>query len=146
MRTEEIESRVGSGDSLGGRFRSLGSIPPSLGGGDGSSLGGSPPGSGQSTPRRFPRSPNRESSADPDLVLTSGPSTDHASHSWWQMCITSREDQLASPNVLSLFSSLLSVLFLFSFISSRFMERSAGQTNGCCDKCNKYDRWDMPCC
>ncbi|XP_046898364.1 liprin-alpha-1 isoform X3 [Hypomesus transpacificus] len=60
MRTEEIESRVGSGDSLGGRFRSLGSIPPPLGGGEESSLGGSPPGSGHSTPCRFPRSPNRE--------------------------------------------------------------------------------------
>ncbi|XP_056135431.1 liprin-alpha-1 isoform X2 [Lampris incognitus] len=58
MRAEEIECRVGSGESLGGRFRSMSSIPPSLGGG--SSLGGSPPGSGQSTPRRIPRSPNRE--------------------------------------------------------------------------------------
>uniref|UniRef100_A0A673X1E3 PTPRF interacting protein alpha 1 n=1 Tax=Salmo trutta TaxID=8032 RepID=A0A673X1E3_SALTR len=56
MLAEEIESRVGSGDSLGGsRFRSMSSIPPS-------SMGGSsPPGSGSSTPRRIPdRSPNRE--------------------------------------------------------------------------------------
>ncbi|XP_029312140.1 liprin-alpha-1 isoform X3 [Cottoperca gobio] len=57
-RAEEIECRVGSGDSLGGRFRSMSSIPPSLCAG--SSLGGSPPGSGHSTPRRIPRSPNRE--------------------------------------------------------------------------------------
>ncbi|KAK1890910.1 Liprin-alpha-1 [Dissostichus eleginoides] len=55
---EEIECRVGSGESLGGRFRSMSSIPPSLCAG--SSLGGSPPGSGSSTPRRVPRSPNRE--------------------------------------------------------------------------------------
>ncbi|XP_051234654.1 liprin-alpha-1 isoform X6 [Dicentrarchus labrax] len=58
IRAEEIECRVGSGDSLGGRFRSMSSIPPSLCAG--SSLGGSPPGSGHSTPRRVPRSPNRE--------------------------------------------------------------------------------------
>ncbi|XP_078141181.1 liprin-alpha-1 isoform X3 [Centroberyx gerrardi] len=58
MRAEEIECRVGSGDSLGGRFRSMSSIPPSLCAG--SSMGGSPPGSGHSTPRRIPRSPNRE--------------------------------------------------------------------------------------
>ncbi|XP_028980462.2 liprin-alpha-1 isoform X6 [Esox lucius] len=56
MRAEEIESRVGSGDSLGGnRFRSMSSIPPS------SMAGSSPPGSGSSTPRRISnRSPNRE--------------------------------------------------------------------------------------
>ncbi|XP_031613523.2 liprin-alpha-1 isoform X1 [Oreochromis aureus] len=58
IRAEEIECRVGSGDSLGGHFRSMSSIPPSLYAG--SSLGGSPPGSGHSTPRRIPRSPNRE--------------------------------------------------------------------------------------
>ncbi|XP_053709210.1 liprin-alpha-1 isoform X3 [Synchiropus splendidus] len=58
IRAEEIECRVGSGDSLGGRFRSMSSIPPSLCAG--SSVGGSPPGSGSSTPRRIPRSPNRE--------------------------------------------------------------------------------------
>ncbi|PWA23308.1 hypothetical protein CCH79_00018901 [Gambusia affinis] len=60
VRAEEIECRVGGGSDggLGGRFRSLSSIPPSLCGG--SSLGGSPPNSGQSTPRRIPRSPNRE--------------------------------------------------------------------------------------
>ncbi|XP_027869738.1 liprin-alpha-1 isoform X5 [Xiphophorus couchianus] len=60
IRAEEIECRVGGGNNggLGGRFRSLSSIPPSLCGG--SSLGGSPPNSGQSTPRRIPRSPNRE--------------------------------------------------------------------------------------
>nr|XP_046253312.1 liprin-alpha-1 isoform X7 [Scatophagus argus] len=58
IRAEEIEGRVGSGDSLGGRFRSMSSIPPSLCAG--SSLGGSPPGSGHSTPRGIPRSPNRE--------------------------------------------------------------------------------------
>ncbi|XP_039651756.1 liprin-alpha-1 isoform X19 [Perca fluviatilis] len=58
IRAEEIECRVGSGDSLGGRFRSMSSIPPSLCAG--SSLGDSPPGSGHSTPRRIPRSPNRE--------------------------------------------------------------------------------------
>ncbi|XP_024150866.1 liprin-alpha-1 isoform X5 [Oryzias melastigma] len=58
IRAEEIECRVGSGDGIGGRFRSLSSIPPSLCAG--SSLGGSPPSSGHSTPRRIPRSPNRE--------------------------------------------------------------------------------------
>ncbi|XP_078111757.1 liprin-alpha-1 isoform X7 [Sander vitreus] len=58
IRAEEIECRVGSGDSLGGRFRSMSSIPPSLCAG--SSFGDSPPGSGHSTPRRIPRSPNRE--------------------------------------------------------------------------------------
>ncbi|XP_041638625.1 liprin-alpha-1 isoform X1 [Cheilinus undulatus] len=58
IRAEEIECRVGSGESLGGRFRSMSSLPPSLCAG--SSLGGSPPGSGHSTPRRVPRSPNRE--------------------------------------------------------------------------------------
>ncbi|KAI1889592.1 hypothetical protein AGOR_G00164510 [Albula goreensis] len=58
QRAEEIESRVGSGDTLGGRFRSLSSLPPSFAG---SSLAGSsPPGSGNSTPRRVSRSPNRE--------------------------------------------------------------------------------------
>ncbi|KAL6113675.1 ppfia1 [Pungitius sinensis] len=58
IRAEEIECRVGSGESLGGRFRSMSSIPPTLC--PGSSQGGSPPGSGHSTPRRVPRSPNRE--------------------------------------------------------------------------------------
>uniref|UniRef100_A0A8C2XG87 PTPRF interacting protein alpha 1 n=1 Tax=Cyclopterus lumpus TaxID=8103 RepID=A0A8C2XG87_CYCLU len=53
IRAEEIEYRVGSGESLGGHFRSMSSIPPSL-------CAGSPPGSGHSTPRRVPRSPNRE--------------------------------------------------------------------------------------
>ena len=57
LRAEEIECRVG-GDGLGGRFRSMSSLPPSHCGG--SSVGGSPPGSGHSTPRRVPRSPNRE--------------------------------------------------------------------------------------
>lgn len=58
IRAEEIEGRVGSSEGLGGRFRSMSSIPPSLC--MGSSLGGSPPGSGHSTPRRIPRSPHRE--------------------------------------------------------------------------------------
>ncbi|XP_075323692.1 liprin-alpha-1 isoform X4 [Odontesthes bonariensis] len=58
IRAEEIECRVGSSDGLGARFRSMSSIPPSLCAG--SSLGSSPPGSGHSTPRRIPRSPNRE--------------------------------------------------------------------------------------
>uniref|UniRef100_A0AAR2IZC7 SAM domain-containing protein n=1 Tax=Pygocentrus nattereri TaxID=42514 RepID=A0AAR2IZC7_PYGNA len=58
MRAEEIESRVGSGESLGDRFRSMGSIPPPFHGSLHS--GSSPPGSGHSTPRRAPRSPNRE--------------------------------------------------------------------------------------
>lgn len=53
IRAEEIECRVGGNDGLGGRFRSMSSIPPSL-------CAGSPPGSGNSTPRRIPRSPNRE--------------------------------------------------------------------------------------
>ncbi|KAJ8413080.1 hypothetical protein AAFF_G00106620 [Aldrovandia affinis] len=58
QRAEEIENRVGSGDTLGGRFRSLSSLPPSFAG---SSLAGSsPPGSGSSTPRRGNRSPSRE--------------------------------------------------------------------------------------
>uniref|UniRef100_A0A4W4GZ46 SAM domain-containing protein n=1 Tax=Electrophorus electricus TaxID=8005 RepID=A0A4W4GZ46_ELEEL len=58
LRAEEIESRVGSGDSLTTRFRSMGSIPPSFPGS--SHSGSSPPGSGHSTPRRAPRSPSRE--------------------------------------------------------------------------------------
>ncbi|KAF3832266.1 hypothetical protein F7725_025931 [Dissostichus mawsoni] len=58
IRAEEIECRVGSGESLGGRFRSMSSIPPSLCAG--SSLGGSPPDSAELHPRRVPRSPNRE--------------------------------------------------------------------------------------
>ncbi|XP_013883990.1 liprin-alpha-1 [Austrofundulus limnaeus] len=58
IRADEIECRVGGDDGLGGRFRSLSSIPPSLCAG--SSLRGSPPSSGHSTPRRIPRSPNRE--------------------------------------------------------------------------------------
>ncbi|XP_035273770.1 liprin-alpha-1 isoform X6 [Anguilla anguilla] len=58
QRAEELESRVGGGDSLGGHFRSLGSLPPPFAG---SSLAGSsPPGSGTSTPRRANRSPSRE--------------------------------------------------------------------------------------
>ncbi|XP_061671652.1 liprin-alpha-1-like isoform X4 [Syngnathoides biaculeatus] len=58
IRAEEIECRVGSGESLGGRFRSMSSIPPSLCAG--SPMGCSPPGSGHSTPRRIPHSPHRE--------------------------------------------------------------------------------------
>uniref|UniRef100_A0A8D3DCZ3 PTPRF interacting protein alpha 1 n=1 Tax=Scophthalmus maximus TaxID=52904 RepID=A0A8D3DCZ3_SCOMX len=72
IRAEEIECRVGSGDSLGGRFRSLSSIPPSLCAG--SSLGGSPPGSGHSTPRRIPRSPNRELDRMGVMTLVTPPS------------------------------------------------------------------------
>ncbi|XP_062861130.1 liprin-alpha-1 isoform X4 [Trichomycterus rosablanca] len=55
MKAEEIESRVGSGESLGPRFRSMSSIPPPS---YSSTLpssthsGSSPPGSGHSTPRR----------------------------------------------------------------------------------------------
>ncbi|XP_031425338.1 liprin-alpha-1 isoform X16 [Clupea harengus] len=58
QRAEEIESRVGSGESLGGRFRSMSSLQPSLLAPG--HAGSSPPGSGHSTPRRAPRSPNRE--------------------------------------------------------------------------------------
>ncbi|GAA6093420.1 liprin-alpha-1 isoform X14 [Tachysurus ichikawai] len=57
LRAEEIESRVGSGESLGSRFRSMSSIPPSSYGSPhpGSAhSGSSPPGSGHSTPRRVP--------------------------------------------------------------------------------------------
>lgn len=58
QRAEELESRVGGGDALGGHFRSLSSLPPSFAG---SSLAGSsPPDSGSSTPRRANRSPSRE--------------------------------------------------------------------------------------
>uniref|UniRef100_A0A671XR63 PTPRF interacting protein alpha 1 n=1 Tax=Sparus aurata TaxID=8175 RepID=A0A671XR63_SPAAU len=78
IRAEEIECRVGSGDSLGGRFRSMSSIPPSLCAG--SSLGGSPPGSGHSTPRRIPRSPNRELDRMGVMTLvTLGLLSDHTS-------------------------------------------------------------------
>uniref|UniRef100_A0A8C5BPZ9 SAM domain-containing protein n=1 Tax=Gadus morhua TaxID=8049 RepID=A0A8C5BPZ9_GADMO len=73
QRAEEIECRVG-GDGLGGRFRSMSSLPPSHGGG--SSVGGSPPGSGHSTPRRVPRSPNRE--MDRMGVMTLSAQDDHA--------------------------------------------------------------------
>ncbi|CAL9702098.1 unnamed protein product [Knipowitschia caucasica] len=58
IRAEELECRVGSGESLGSRFRSMSSLPPSLC--PGSSLGNSPPGSGSSTPRMVSRSPHRE--------------------------------------------------------------------------------------
>ncbi|NXM37544.1 LIPA1 protein, partial [Gymnorhina tibicen] len=59
QRAEEIESRVGSGSlDAHGRFRSVGSIPPSYAGG--ALAGSSPPGSGRSTPRRVPHSPARE--------------------------------------------------------------------------------------
>ncbi|NXE94351.1 LIPA1 protein, partial [Menura novaehollandiae] len=59
QRAEEIESRVGSGSlDAHGRFRSMGSIPPSYA--SGSLAGSSPPGSGRSTPRRIPHSPARE--------------------------------------------------------------------------------------
>ncbi|XP_037993164.1 liprin-alpha-1 isoform X12 [Motacilla alba alba] len=58
QRAEEIESRVGSGSlEAHGRFRSLGSVAPALGG---ALAGSSPPGSGRSTPRRGPHSPARE--------------------------------------------------------------------------------------
>ncbi|NXI04512.1 LIPA1 protein, partial [Pachycephala philippinensis] len=60
QRAEEIESRVGSGSlEAHGRFRSVGSLPPSLAG-PGALAGSSPPGSGRSTPRRVPHSPARE--------------------------------------------------------------------------------------
>ncbi|NXC57691.1 LIPA1 protein, partial [Aleadryas rufinucha] len=59
QRAEEIESRVGSGSlEAHGRFRSVGSGPPSYAGG--ALAGSSPPGSGRSTPRRVPHSPARE--------------------------------------------------------------------------------------
>ncbi|NWR83223.1 LIPA1 protein, partial [Furnarius figulus] len=59
QRAEEIESRVGSGSlEAHGRFRSVGSLPPSFA--PGSLAGSSPPGSGRSTPRRIPHSPARE--------------------------------------------------------------------------------------
>uniref|UniRef100_A0A672SBR8 SAM domain-containing protein n=1 Tax=Sinocyclocheilus grahami TaxID=75366 RepID=A0A672SBR8_SINGR len=53
LRAEEIESRVGSGDDLGSRFRSMTSLQPSF-------HSSSPPGSGHSTPRRPSHSPSRE--------------------------------------------------------------------------------------
>lgn len=53
LRAEEIESRVGSGDDLGARFRSMTSLQPSF-------HSSSPPGSGHSTPRRPSHSPSRE--------------------------------------------------------------------------------------
>ncbi|KAL0168569.1 hypothetical protein M9458_036791, partial [Cirrhinus mrigala] len=58
LRAEEIESRVGSGDDLGSRFRSMTSLPPSFH--SSSHAESSPPGSGHSTPRRPSRSPSRE--------------------------------------------------------------------------------------
>ncbi|XP_016340023.1 liprin-alpha-1-like isoform X2 [Sinocyclocheilus anshuiensis] len=53
LRAEEIEIHVGSGDDLGGRFRSMTSLQPSF-------HSSSPPGSGHSTPRRPSHSPSRE--------------------------------------------------------------------------------------
>uniref|UniRef100_A0A8C1ISA0 PTPRF interacting protein alpha 1 n=1 Tax=Cyprinus carpio TaxID=7962 RepID=A0A8C1ISA0_CYPCA len=53
LRAEEIESRVGSGDDLDSRFRSMTSFQPSF-------HSSSPPGSGHSTPRRPSHSPSRE--------------------------------------------------------------------------------------
>lgn len=73
MRAEEIESRVGSGDSLGGRFRSMSSLPPSLLAPG--HAGSSPPGSGHSTPRRAPRSPNREVDRMGVMTLVRAPTT-----------------------------------------------------------------------
>ncbi|XP_046719952.1 liprin-alpha-1 isoform X5 [Silurus meridionalis] len=54
LRAEAIESRVGSGESLGSRFRSMSSIPPPYGSPHLGSAhsGSSPPDSGHSTPRR----------------------------------------------------------------------------------------------
>lgn len=49
LRAEEIESRVGSGDDLGGRFRSMTSLPQSFH--SSANTEPSPPGSGHSTPR-----------------------------------------------------------------------------------------------
>lgn len=49
LRAEEIESRVGSGDDLGGRFRSMSSLPQSFH--SSTHTEPSPPGSGHSTPR-----------------------------------------------------------------------------------------------
>ncbi|KAG7267708.1 hypothetical protein CRUP_020261 [Coryphaenoides rupestris] len=71
MRAEDIECRVGGGDSLGGHFRSMGSIPPSLAGG--SSMGGSPPGSGHDL-----RKHRRKSAQDDKATIqceTSPPTT-----------------------------------------------------------------------
>ncbi|XP_026088713.1 liprin-alpha-1 isoform X1 [Carassius auratus] len=53
LRAEEIEGRVGSGDDLDSRFRSIASLQPSF-------HSSSPPGSGHSTPRRPSHSPSRE--------------------------------------------------------------------------------------
>uniref|UniRef100_A0A9J8ALQ1 PTPRF interacting protein alpha 1 n=1 Tax=Cyprinus carpio carpio TaxID=630221 RepID=A0A9J8ALQ1_CYPCA len=53
LRAEEIEIRVGSGDDLDSRFRSMTSFQPSF-------HSSSPPGSGHSTPRRPSHSPSRE--------------------------------------------------------------------------------------
>ncbi len=53
LRAEQIESRVGSGEDLGARFRSMTSLQPSF-------YSSSPPGSGHSTPRRPSHSPSRE--------------------------------------------------------------------------------------
>ncbi|XP_016393775.1 liprin-alpha-1 [Sinocyclocheilus rhinocerous] len=53
LRAEEIDIHVGSGDDLGGRFRSMTSLQPSF-------HSSSPPGSGHSTPRRPSHSPSRE--------------------------------------------------------------------------------------
>ncbi|XP_059420474.1 liprin-alpha-1 isoform X5 [Carassius carassius] len=53
LRAEEIEGRVGSGDDLDSRFRSIASLQPSF-------HSSTPPGSGHSTPRRPSHSPSRE--------------------------------------------------------------------------------------
>ncbi|XP_073671812.1 liprin-alpha-1 isoform X11 [Paramisgurnus dabryanus] len=58
LRAEEIESRVGSGDDLGGRFRSMSSLQQSIH--SSGHFESSPPGSGHSTPRRPSCSPSRE--------------------------------------------------------------------------------------
>uniref|UniRef100_A0A4W4GYP8 SAM domain-containing protein n=1 Tax=Electrophorus electricus TaxID=8005 RepID=A0A4W4GYP8_ELEEL len=78
LRAEEIESRVGSGDSLTTRFRSMGSIPPSFPGS--SHSGSSPPGSGHSTPRRAPRSPSREVDRMGVMTLVSAPQPSRSQH------------------------------------------------------------------
>ncbi|XP_016146951.1 liprin-alpha-1 [Sinocyclocheilus grahami] len=68
LRAEEIESRVGSGDDLGSRFRSMTSLQPSF-------HSSSPPGSGHSTPRRPSHSPSRELDRMGVMTLVS-PTTD----------------------------------------------------------------------
>uniref|UniRef100_A0A672SC10 SAM domain-containing protein n=1 Tax=Sinocyclocheilus grahami TaxID=75366 RepID=A0A672SC10_SINGR len=85
LRAEEIESRVGSGDDLGSRFRSMTSLQPSF-------HSSSPPGSGHSTPRRPSHSPSRELDRMGVMTLVSRVLREHGV----VMCVAGLQDGAGS--------------------------------------------------